>query len=187
MGVSSGRSRVADLSFQVFNRSLHPEWFATRTFRRVEHQGWGADLRIIEGGHAVHFHAGPMVVTEILSGPETVLPEPGLLFHSHLRRERSTHLHPGGIIEYQCCLEVERVDLEIFRHLCEEMSLGASRDSLMHHFRSTNRLAPPPISQIHVDTRISHLAVQSFHTFPDECAIVRTQSLFELRPSRTQR
>ena len=36
MGVGFGRSRVADLTFQVFNRSLHPEWFATREFRRVE-------------------------------------------------------------------------------------------------------------------------------------------------------
>ena len=48
MGVSFGRSRVADLSFQVFNRALHPEWFATRAFRRVAHSGWEADLRIIE-------------------------------------------------------------------------------------------------------------------------------------------
>src|SRR5262249_10885810 len=51
MGVSSGRLRVADLSFQVFRRPMHPDWFTTRAFRRVEHRGWGADLRIIEGGH----------------------------------------------------------------------------------------------------------------------------------------
>jgi hypothetical protein len=187
MGVSFGRSRIADLSFQVFNRGLHPEWFATRAFRRVEHPGWLADLRIIEGGHAVVFRSGLICITEVLSGPETALPEPGLLFHSHLRHERSTHLRPGGRIEYQCCLEVERVDLEIFRHLCEEMILDASRDSLVHCFRSTDRLAPPPISHFHIGARASDLAIQSFHTFPEECAIVRTQSLFELKPSLSKR
>jgi hypothetical protein len=187
MSVSSGRSRVADLSFQVFNRSLHPEWFATRAFRRVSLQGWAADLRIIDGGHVVVFHCAPIGLTEVLSGPETVLPEPGLLFHSHLRRERSTHLRPGGLIEYQSCLEVEQVDLEIFRHLCEEMSLEAARDSLLHRFRDTNRLVPPPISSLHIDARVSGLAIQSFHTFPEECAIVRTQSLFELRPQLSKR
>jgi Protein of unknown function DUF2617 len=187
MGVSSGRSRVADLSFQVFHRSLHPEWFTTRAFRRVERQGWGADLRITEGGHAILFRSGPVGLTEILSGPETVLPEPGLLFHCHPRRERSTHLRPGGLIDYQSCVEVERVDLEIFRHLCEEMTLDASRESLFHRFRSTNRLAPPPITHIHIDVRASGLAIQSFHTFPDECAIVRTQSLFELTSSLSKR
>jgi hypothetical protein len=187
MGVSFGRSRVADLSFQVFHRSLHPEWFATRAFRRVAHSGWEADLRIIEGGHAVVFHSPLIGLTEILSGPETVLPEPGLLFHSHLRRERSTHLRPAGLIEYQSCLEVEHVDLEIFRHLCEEMALEGTRESLFHRFRGINRLAPPPISYLHIDARVSGLAVQSFHTFPDECAIVRTQSLFELRPQLSKR
>ncbi len=187
MGVSFGRLRVADLSFQVFHRSLHPEWFATRTFRRVERQGWDADLRIIEGGHAFLFRSGSICLAEILSGPETALPESGRLFHSHLRQERSTHLRPGGLIEYQSCLEVERVDPEIFRHLCEEMSLDTSRDALLHRFHSSNRLAPPPISHIHLDVRASGLAIQAFHTFPDERAIVRTQSLFEPNCSLSKR
>ena len=83
MGVRSGRSRVADLTFQVFNRPLHPDWFATREFRRVEQLGWEADLRIIDGGHALVFRSGPIRLTEVLSGPETLVPEAGKLFHSH--------------------------------------------------------------------------------------------------------
>ena len=115
MGVSSGRSRVADLAFRVFNRAVHPDWFSTREFRRVEQLGWEADIRILEGGHAFVFRSGSIRLTEILAGPETVLPENGQLFHSHVRRERSTILRPGGTIEYQCCLEVERVEIEIFQ------------------------------------------------------------------------
>jgi Protein of unknown function DUF2617 len=187
MGVSSGRSRVADLSFQVFRRPMHPDWFTTRAFHRIEHRGWGADLRIVEGGHAVLFRSGPVCLAEILCGPETALPEPGLLFHCHPRHERSAHLRPGGLIEYQSCIEVERVDLEIFRHLCEEMTLDASREGLFHRFRTANRLAPPPISYLSIDARATTLAIHSFHTFPDECAILRTQSLFELKPSLSKR
>ena len=181
MGVGFGRSRIAEQTFQVFNRSLHPDWFATREFRRVEQLGWEADLRIIDGGHAVVFRSGPIRLTEILSGPETTLPEGGVLFHSHLRRERSTILRPGGTIEYQSCLEVEQVDLEIFRHLCEEIRLDGSRNSLFHSFASSNRLAPAPISHVLVTSRVNDLSIQSFHTFPDECAIVRTQSLFDVK------
>jgi hypothetical protein len=187
MGVSSGRSRVADLTFHVFNRALHPDWFTTRDFRRVEQLGWEADLRIIDGGHAAVFRSGSIRLTEILSGPDTGLPEAGVLFHSQLRRERSTILRPGGTIEYQSCLEVEKVDLEIFRHLSEEIRLDASRDQLFHHFRSSNRLAPAPISHVFITARVNTLSIQSFHTFPDECAIVRTQSLFELNASAKRR
>jgi hypothetical protein len=182
MGVGSGRARVADLAFQVFNRALHPDWFSTRVYRRIPHQRWEADVRIIEGGHAIIFGTGRIRLTEVLSGPETVLPEPGLLFHSGIRTERSASLQPGGLVEYQTCFEVERVDREIFRHLCEEMITTDSRQSLIHRFGSLNRLAPPPLSHVHIDIRSKGLSVQSFHTFPDECAIVRSQSLYELKP-----
>ena len=58
MSSSLGQSRVADLTFQVFGRSLHPDWFAVRAHRRVAHDSWMADIRIIEGGHAVLWRAG---------------------------------------------------------------------------------------------------------------------------------
>src|SRR5262245_57005841 len=187
MGVSSGRARVADLAFQVFNRAIHPDWFSTRVYRRITHERWEADVRIIEGGHVVIFGSGSVRLTEILSGPETTLPEPGLVFHSSSRSERSASLFPGAVLEYQTCFEAERVEPDVFRHLCEEMVADGSRHSLIHHFRSSNRLAPPPLSHVHLDPRARGLSIQSFHTFPDECAIVRSQSLYELTPTDSKR
>jgi hypothetical protein len=180
MGVSSSRARVADLAFQVFNRALHPDWFSTRVYRRIPQERWEADVRIIEGGHAVIFGTGSIRLTEVLAGPETTLPEPGLVFHSGIRSERSTSLHPGGVVEYLTCFEVERVEPEVFRHLCEEMIADSSRHRLLHRFGSSNRLAPPPLSHVCIEARVKGLSVQSFHTFPDEHAIVRSQSLYEL-------
>ncbi|WP_422926906.1 DUF2617 family protein [Singulisphaera sp. PoT] len=179
MGVSFGRSRVADLNFQVFARAIHPDWFAMRAHRRFTQDAWEADVRIIEGGHAITFRFGEVRLTEVLAGPETLLPEPGLLFHSSVRHERSTMLEPQGGVSYQACFEVERVDPEVFSHLCEEVTLDASRGGLFHRFSPLSRLSPAPISHILVESRMSRLSVQTFHTFPEEHAIVRTQSLFE--------
>src|SRR5262245_60558559 len=100
MGVSSGRSRIADLAFQVFGRAVHPDWFAVREYRRVTQTGWEADVRIIEGGHAISWRCGPVRLTEVLAGPETVLPEPGLLYHSTVRHERAAALRPADFAEY---------------------------------------------------------------------------------------
>jgi hypothetical protein len=181
MGVSSGRSRIADLSFQVFGRSIHPDWLATRRHRRITQVGWEADVRIIEGGHAITWACGPVRLTEILCGPETPLPEPGLLFHSGVRHERSADLRPAPGIEYQSCFEVERVDPEVFAHLSDELTLDATRGALFHRFAASSRMAASPISRVHVESRARGLSIQSFHTFPDERAIVRAQSLFEVR------
>jgi hypothetical protein len=187
MGVSFGRSRVADLAFQVFGRTIHPDWFAVRAHRRVTQDGWEADVRIIEGGHAVIFRAGPVRLAEVLAGPETHLPEPGLLYHSAVRHERSTTLRPGGDVEYQTCFEVERVDPEVFAHLSDEMALDPNRGGLFHRFSPSNRMAPAAISHIRVEAKVRGLTIHAFHSFPDERAIVRTQSLFEPKvalPSR---
>lgn len=179
MGVSFGRSRVADLSFQVFGRAVHPDWFAVQEHRRITRTGWEADVRLIEGGHAVVWASGSCRVSEVLSGPETPLPEPGLLFHSQVLRERTVALHPSGRVEYQCCLESERVEPQVFRHLTEEILLDTQR-GLFHRFERTNRLAPAPLSLLTIESRARGLSVHAIHTFPDESAIVRSQSLFEL-------
>ncbi len=183
MGVSSGRSRVADLSYQIFGRVLHPDWFAVRRHRRYSQAAWEADVRIIEGGHAIIWNAGGVRLSEVLAGPETRLPEPGLLYHATLRHEQSTALRPGEQTEYQTCFAVERIDAQIFAHLSDELLLDASREGLFHRFRPTNRMVSAPLSRIYVDVRSAGLSVQCFHTFPDERAIVRTQSLFEVRPA----
>jgi hypothetical protein len=179
MGVSFGRSRVADQVFQVFARVIHPDWFAVRQHRRVSQEGWEADIRIIEGGHAIIFRCGSIRLSEVLAGPETQLPEPGLLFHSPIRRERSTALCPGGALDYQACFDVERVDHEVFAHLSDEMILDGGRSRLFHQFAPANRMATAPISYIHIEARVKGLTVHTFHSFPDERAIIRTQSLFE--------
>lgn len=187
MGVSFGRSRVADLTFQVFARTLHPEWFLSRGHRRLTQNGWEADVRIVEGGHSVIFRAGSARLTEVLSGPETLLPEPGLLFHSPLRHERTATLRPRGELDYQTCLDVERLDPQVFARLCDEMTLDGARGGLFHRFTPSNRMAPAPISHIHLEARVKGLTVHAFHTFPDEWAIVRTQSLFEPRMTFSSR
>ncbi len=176
---SSDRPRVADLSFRVFGRPIHPDWFAVRSHRRIAVDDWVADIRIVEGGHAIVWRSGGVRLTEALAGPSTELPEDGLLFRSPVRRERDAALRPGGGTEYRACLEVERVDAEVFAHLCDEMALDASRDRLFHRADGPSRMAPPSISHVKFESRARGLLVHAFHSFPEERAIVRTQSLFE--------
>lgn len=181
MSVSHGRSKVGELSFRVFDRNLHPDWFATRAFRRVTRPEWMADIRIVEGGHAIVWRSGSIRLTEWLAGPDSILPEFGQTFDSPVKQERSARLQPGGGVDYQTCFEVERLDREVFAHLAEELKLDNTQGDLVHQFESTNRLSPSPITRIHIEPRVRGLTVHTFHTFPSELAIVRTQSLFEVR------
>ncbi len=181
MAVDSGHTHIGDLSFQIFARSLHPEWFRVRRHLRLLADPWEADVRIIEGGHAVIFRHGETRMTEVMCTSATELPEPGLLFHAPVRHERSTTLRPGPGFEYQTCFEVERVDRELFAHLTEEVTLDADRTGLFQRFSPSNRMAPAAISHIRVESLARGLSVQAFHTFPEDLAVVRVVSLFEMR------
>ena len=180
MGVSSRRSRVADLAFHVFGRAVHPDWYASRSHRRVSRTGWEADARIIEGGHAISWASGDARLTEILADTELFLPDSGRLFQSPVRRERSATLRPGARVEYQTCFEVERLDPEVFAHECEALALRGAPGDLFHRFAAGHRLAPAPISRLHLEPRGRGLSVSAFHTFPEDHAILRVQSLFEV-------
>lgn len=184
MDVRSGRSGVGDLAFQVYGRTFHPEWFAVRAHRRYTQAGWEVDVRIIEGGHVVLWRCGRLRIAEVLSGPESPLPRDGLIFQAPVRIERSTALRPADHLEYQTCFSAERLDASLFAHLSDELLVDAKRNGLFHQFAPTNRLAPAPLSRVDVEPRPRGLSLQSFHTFPEDHAIVRTQSLFELRPPR---
>jgi hypothetical protein len=47
-------------------------------------------------------------------------------------------------------------------------------------FDASGRMALGAISYIYAETRSRSLLVQAFHTFPDDCAVVKCQSVFEL-------
>jgi hypothetical protein len=186
MGVRSSRLRVSDLAFQVYGRALHPDWFAVRAHRRVHQTGWEADVRLVEGGHVVVWGSGDSRVSEVLIGAEAGLPAAGLLHHSRVRHERVIDLHPSQRVQYQTCHEVERLDAELFAHLNDELMLEPLRGGLCHRFSASNRLAPSALSLVHLESRPRGLSIQAYHTFPDERAIVRTQSLFELCGEKTK-
>ena len=64
--------------------------------------------------------------------------------------------------------------------LQEELALDAARRGLLHRFDASGRMALGALSYINVDVRDRQLLVQAFHTFPDDYAIVKSQSLFEI-------
>lgn len=179
MGVSSGSSNVADVEIHVFGCVVSPEWFSVRSSQRVTRTGWEADIRIVDGGHAITWGSGSSRISEVFAKSDILLPETGRLFHSRVRKERSTRLAPDGRVEYQTCFEAEKLDSEVFALLTEELTLTNASD-LLHRSVRTNRLAPSPVSRLHIDPRRQGLSIQSFHTFPTSRTIVRIQSLFEI-------
>lgn len=80
---------------------------------------------------------------------------------------------------YQMCFQLETVAPELFWTFQQELCTDGGRNGLLHRFEAGSRMALGAVSWINLETRSKSLHVQAFHTFPDDLAIVKSQTLFE--------
>jgi hypothetical protein len=180
MRVDAARPDVTSLMFRLFCRTVHPELLEVFAHSRLHRDQYAAEFAICDAGHLISFHHNGRTVTEIACPADRALPQNRQVIGRRLRGHRNESMeHDGGIL-YHVSFQVEQLDAEVFQHCHEEMQNDAIRARLSHFFSPTTRLAPAPLSYIHVEERQRTLLVHTFHTFPDNRAVVKTQSLFEV-------
>ena len=178
--VLSVRPKVAELAFQLYGRSLHPELFEIYKTRRLRRGGYEAKIDITSAGHVVTWRYKGNTLTEVAASAQHPLPRRRRLLRHRLCGERSDHVDCRGGIKYQVNFQLEPVAPEVFYTFQEELAYDSERKGMLHTFDASGRMQLGAISYINVETRNRSLLVQAFHTFPDDYAIVKIQSLFQL-------
>jgi hypothetical protein len=178
--VLSVRPRVAELAFQLYGRSLHPELFEVYQSRRIERGGYRAKIDITSAGHVVTWRYEGMTLTEVACSAHHPLPQKRRLLSYKLKGERCDRIECRGGVTYQVSFQLESVSPDVFWMFQEELTADGERQGLLHTFDSSGRVTLGALSYINVETRNRSMLVQAFHTFPDDCAIVKSQSIFEL-------
>ena len=171
------RPPVAELVARVYSRAIHPELWELLALRRVERPGFALTVRVIAGGHVVELRTVLGVVTECLAAPGLGLP-------AGVAIERSLSSAQRGKAEfaaarYEISSRAELLDPEPFAYAHAELIRDGARRGFLTHFPTHNRLGLAPVSYLTADPVPGGLAVAGFHTFPDEFAVVKTQSLWE--------
>jgi uncharacterized protein DUF2617 len=172
------RPPVEEMNFQLYGRPLHPELFDVLAFRRIRQAGWSLDLLITTTGHVVSWQHQRIRLTELIAGREE-LPEWGHLLKHRLRGERCDMLGASPGVNYQVSFQVESLPADKFLRVHHEIRADAGRSGLMHAYATSHRWALTPVSAVHVEFWTGCLSLTAFHTFPDEYAVVKSQSLIE--------
>jgi len=178
--VLSVRPRAAELVFQLYGRVLHPELFEIRARRTIDRGSYSVSLLITTAGHLVVWRHGGLTLSEVAAAASQPLPQRRRLLTHRLGGERSDRVECRGGVRYQTCFQLETLDHDLFWTFQQELVAHATKRGLSHRFEAPARLDVGAFSWIDVETRPHSLLVQTFHTFPDDRAIVKTQSLFEL-------
>jgi hypothetical protein len=174
------RPKVAELVFQLYGRPLHPELFEVYESRTVKRGDYQAKIDITSAGHVVTWRYAGLTLTEVATSAHHPLPERRRLLSYRLKGERSDGIECRGGVSYQVNFQLEPVEPEIFWTFQEELVRDGQRQGMLHKFDSSGRMALGAISYINIETRSRTLLVQAFHTFPDDCAIVKSQSLIRI-------
>lgn len=177
------RPKVAELVFQVYGRNLHPELFEVCESRTVKRGEYEAKIEITTAGHVVHWRYGGQSLTEVATSAHYPLPQKRRLISQRLKGERCDRVDCRGGVVYQCSFQLESLDPEFFWNLQQELCDDGRRQGMLHRFDSGGRLALEAVSFINVDSRNRSLSIHAFHTFPDDFAVVKTQSLFQIGKS----
>ena len=181
MSVSCVRPNLSELVFLLYSRPLHPELFDVFREQQIHRDDYHATIRITETCHLVSWQHEDLCLTEVVTTRDNSLPQKRRLLSCRLRGDRTETVQCVPSATYQMSFTVERLEREIFARIHDELESDAPARGLYHNFRPHHRLARSPLSHIAIEARARSLLVHTFHTFPDECAIVKSQSLFEFK------
>ena len=173
------RPAVNDLIFQLYGRPLHPELFEILAQRQVRHEDYEVRVRITSTGHVLSFENEDVHLTEVTAATGQPLPQKRRLLSYRLRQEHCAALTCAHGIHYQTSFQVEVLSPDLFLHIHDEILNDGSKRGLLSSFPGRQRVTVAPLGFVTVEARPGCLFFTSFHTFPGEYTVVKTQSLIE--------
>ena len=174
------RPKFAELTFQLFGRSLHPELFVVHKSREFSRAGYSAKVDIINAGHLITWHYQGITLAEIFTSKHHPLPQQRCYLQHDLKGKGVDQYSCPSGIHYDCSYQLELARPELFWTFQKELAKSEHHEGLLYTFDSSGRLAIGAMSYVYVETREKSMRVQAFHTFPDDGAIVKSETVFKI-------
>lgn len=172
--------QALDLHLFLYDRPLHPELFRHFADYRVRQGRYYADVWIVGLSHVVTVTMGHRSLTELLFSEHEVLPTRGVLTRFRMKGERDAERRTADGWHYLVSTQVEVMDEALYKSVHNDLVRHALRRGWYCPYEqwSDGRLAP--FSYLDHEARDREFHVHAFHAFPQDCTLVKTQSIFEL-------
>jgi Protein of unknown function DUF2617 len=176
------RPRIAELGLHLLQRSVHPELLETCAVRQFEREHYVLQTSITTAGHAIVFHLGDLVLTEVCAGLDQDLPQFGRLVTQTLDAGQCDERLIGDRLLWSSRFQLENVAAAVFVTIQQQLDEQGECEGLVHRFRpgSASRAAVGGVSYVNFQAFARHAIVRAFHTFPDTLTVCKTESRFTL-------
>lgn len=178
---AGGPVAAADLNLFLLDRAVHPELFSHFGDYRVEQGKYVAHIWVIGLGHAVTVTSGNRTLTELIAVENELLPSRGILTRFRLKGERDLEKECPNGWTYMVSSQIETMDEHLFKSVHLDLQRHAMRRGWFHRYDRWADGDLVPFTLIEHEARDAELHVYSYHSFPQDRTVVKTQSIFELR------
>jgi hypothetical protein len=170
---------VSELVFSLYQRALHPELFSIYASRHVRTEQYEATIWVANCSHVVSVFVGDMCLTELINSPEQVLPQRGLIERFQFRGQRSHKCTLSRGLNYMTDFQIEKMSPNLYRQSHTDLERFARNRGVFVNFPDQAVGGLEPFSYIDFEARKSELHIHTFHAYPDQITIIKTQSLFD--------
>ncbi len=177
----SVRPKVTEMNFHLFAKPVHPELVEVCGSRLIERDNYRLRMNITTDGHLLTFQHEDLVFCEVAAAASHELPrEQKVVSHSVGGTITNGPSIYSDIVGYQSTVSLDSVDPKIFVTIQRQLDKRVETDGLVHRFESNGRLNFGAISYMHAQSFIHHVRVRAFHTFPETCAVLKTDTVFRV-------
>ncbi len=170
---------VEELSFNLFQRPLHPELFQIYAERRLRTEKYEAVIWVTGCTHVVSVFAGNMCLTEVISAPGQMLPQRGLIERFHFRGSKSHKCTLSRGVSYMTDFQLEKMSPNLYRQSHTDLERFARNRGIFVKFPDCEIGGLQPFCYVDFEARKSELHIHTFEAYPDQITIIKTQSLFD--------
>ena len=172
---------VEELTFSLFQRSLHPELFQIYAKRRLRTDRYEADIWVTGCTHVVSVYAAGAALSEVISSPGQMLPNRGLVERFQFRGPRTHKCTLSKAISYMTDFQVEKMSPNLYRQSHADLKRFARNRGIFVKYPRLEVDGLQPFCYVDFEARRSELHIHTFAAYPDQVTMIKTQSLFEFQ------
>ena len=171
---------LRELTFNLYQRPLHPELF--QIYRRAQFfQGdYEVNIWITGCSHVVSVFSGSNCMTELICPPNQMLPTRGLIDRFLFRGEKKCQCQWADGFRYMMNFQVETMSENLYRQTHKDLVKITKKRGIYVPFPKWANGLLIPFSYIDYEARWEELHLNTFHAFPEQHTLIKTQSLFSM-------
>ena len=172
---------VEELTFNLFQRPLHPELFQIYANRKIKTEKYEALIWVTGCTHVASIFTADLCLSEVISGPGQVLPHRGLIEHFQFRGPKSHKCTLSRGLSYMTDFQVEKMSTNLYNKCHLDLERLARNRGIFVKFPKSAAGGLQPFCYIDFEARKKDLHIHTFAAYPEQVTMIKTQSLFDFK------